>query len=135
MEPPRNSLIVSFRLERTGNLNQRRGDTLVPDRDGCFDRDWRVPIGWQLLADYHCKVGRVELIDAPTSAIYLPAQLLAKRQRVPRLWQVACISCDGGGDTRVAADDRADARIFANSSGFLGRCQHLCSCKHADTNL
>jgi hypothetical protein len=49
--------------------------------DGLIQR--QVPIGWQLLAHYHCKVGVVELIDAPTSTAYLPAQLLAKRLRVP----------------------------------------------------
>ena len=27
------------------------------------------------------------------------------------------------------------ARIFANSSAFLGGCQHLCSCEHVDSNF
>jgi hypothetical protein len=42
-----------------------------------------VPIGWQLPAHYHFNIGMAGLKDAPVSATYLPAQLLAKQLRIP----------------------------------------------------
>ena len=50
-----------------------------PASANLFQTDQRVPIGWQLLAHHHSDTGVVELTDAPSSTMYLPSQLLAKR--------------------------------------------------------
>jgi hypothetical protein len=53
----------------------KRGNRRYPCNQG---HDRPVPTGWQLLADYHCEVTRVELIDAPTAANHVPTQLLPR---------------------------------------------------------
>jgi hypothetical protein len=55
------------------------GNRYYRPRDGYFDRDWRVPMGWQLIIRWQQNVGRRIHLMLPDFLSRLPVNQLPKR--------------------------------------------------------